>query len=192
MKIAYVRPDGYDHCHASRSARTDSRNACSPGDPRDTKECGKTSTEECLARYVCCIDDYCCEEPECIETGACETTCTTGQPDCCCEGKTCVPVSQGVTDGTCQATICSETLCDIGGVDTCCPDTGKTCDTSNNVCVLDCPVDEVICGAACCPSDNCLDGVRCCPEPICVIGGSGGTPTCCPDTKWYLCRRRWG
>ena len=149
----------------------------------ESPTCGSTPAEECLAKYVCCIDDYCCGEPECIETGACETTCTTGQPDCCCEGKTCVPVSQGVTDGTCQATICSETLCDIGGVDTCCPDTGKTCDTSNNVCVLDCPVDEVICGAACCPSDNCLDGVRCCPEPICVIGGSGGTPTCCPDTS---------
>ena len=37
------------------------------------RNAGKTSTEECLARYVCCIDDYCCGEPECIETGACET-----------------------------------------------------------------------------------------------------------------------
>ena len=52
-------------------------------------KCGETSTEECLARYVCCIDEYCCEETECDE-GTCVKRGDLCPPGCaCCENLEC-------------------------------------------------------------------------------------------------------
>ena len=52
-------------------------------------KCGQTLTEECLARYVCCIDEYCCEETECDE-GTCVKLGDLCPPGCaCCENLEC-------------------------------------------------------------------------------------------------------
>lgn len=97
--------------------------------PWEKKKCGKTSTEECLARYVCCIDDYCCKEPEC--TGGCigeDESCPDEATNCdCCDPLTCS--STALTPGTC---VCPSTCTGEGScsneVDCCCA--GYSCSYS--------------------------------------------------------------
>ena len=92
--------------------------------PWEKKKCGKTSTEECLARYVCCIDDYCCEP--CVDPDVCTPDCPPGTDGCCCEGKICN------AGGMCVCPDCLEPLCGDDG--TCCTDgISETC--NEGICV---------------------------------------------------------
>ena len=113
-------------------------------------KCGQTSTEECLARYVCCIDDYCCEEPECADG------CIPANNDCgpnsdqacdCCAGYTC---DDGI-DGTNLCVSCVDT----GGmpVDTCdvCCDENADCKMLGNNGKYKCKCAGAECDTGCCP-----------------------------------------
>ena len=139
--------------------------------PWEKKKCGKTSTEECLARYVCCIDDYCCEEPECPE-GTCvnlDGTCPNDSTGCdCCPGLECDVA--GTKTCMCPA---SPTVC----IDVCCP-AGEICGASGS-CETECTDQNCVAGGAECP--NAVTGCDCCQGSKCDVGD---TNTCvsCVDT----------
>ena len=139
--------------------------------PWEKKKCGKTSTEECLARYVCCIDDYCCEEPECPE-GTCvnlDGTCPNDSTGCdCCPGLECDVT--GTKTCKCPA---SPTVC----IDVCCP-AGEICGASGS-CETECTDQNCVAGGAECP--NAVTGCDCCQGSKCDVGT---TNTCvsCVDT----------
>ena len=93
--------------------------------PWEKKKCGKTSTEECLARYVCCIDDYCCKP--CEDPLTCVPDCLPGTDGCCCEGKICNAGTCEPGPPTCVDPLTCDpvSICTTPGQDGCCCD-GKS------------------------------------------------------------------
>ena len=137
--------------------------------PWEKKKCGKTSTEECLARYVCCIDDYCCEP--CVDPDVCTPDCPPGTDGCCCEGKICN------AGGTCEDDPSSCVDPDVctpdcpPGTDGCCCE-GKICNAGGMCVCPDCL--EPLCGD---DGTCCTDGIsETCNEGICVACVTGGQP----------------
>ena len=82
-----------------------------------------------------------------------------------------------------------QTDCMPGESDCCCE--GSICESdgssgTDGTCQATTCAPEEPCGSGCCPTGNCIAGA-CCSETPCVIGGIGGTPTCCPDTPGKTC-----
>ena len=131
--------------------------------PWEKKKCGKTSTEECLARYVCCIDDYCCKP--CEDPLTCVPDCLPGTDGCCCEGKICNAGTCEPGPPTCVDPLTCDpvSICTTPGQDGCCCD-GKICNAGT-----------------CEPGPpTCVDPLTCDPVSICTTPGQDG---CCCDGK---------
>ena len=163
--------------------------------PWEKKKCGKTSTEECLARYVCCIDDYCCKP--CEDPLTCVPDCLPGTDGCCCEGKICNAGTCEPGPPTCVDPLTCDpvSICTTPGQDGCCCD-GKicnagTCEPGPPTCVDPLTCDPVsICttpgqDGCCCDGKICNAGTCECPacfEPLC-----GDDGTCCTDGTSETC-----